>query len=106
MFAIRSNQMIVSDLGRDMLGESVLRLVDTDYECVGKALGELCCAHASAAERVQDQRATMLAGEIDNFIGGNPCVLGYWLLPSAQQMLFYGWSEVLVYPSLVRVDAG
>jgi hypothetical protein len=31
--------MIVSDLGRDMLGESVLRLVDTDYECVGKALG-------------------------------------------------------------------
>jgi hypothetical protein len=47
----------------------------------------------------------MLASEIDNFVGGNPCVLGYRLLPSAQQMLFYGCSEVLVYPSLIRVDA-
>jgi hypothetical protein len=88
-----------------MLCESILRLVDTDYECVGKALGELRRAHAGAAERVQDQRATMLSSKIDNFVGGNPCVLGYRLLPSAQQMLFYGFSEVLVHPSLIRVDA-
>ena len=106
MFATRSNQMIVSDLGRDMLCESILRLVDTDYECVRKALGKLRCAHAGTAERVQNQWAIMLMSEIDNFVGGNPCVFGYWLLLSAQQMLFYGCSEVLVYPILIRVDAG
>ena len=106
MFATRSNQMIVSDLGGDMLCESILRLVDTDYECVRKALGEPRRAHAGAAERVKNQWPIMLTSKIDNFVGGNPGVLGYRLLPSVQQMLFYGCSEVLVYPILIRVNAG